>query len=47
MLPGKSYSMSQTRPECNILNTEITEKEMAKIPAPIITIPKKSDSRFH
>lgn len=35
------------RPEYNILNTEITEKEMAKIPTTIITVPEKSDGRFH
>lgn len=29
----------------NILNTEITEKEMAKIAPTIITVPEKLDSR--
>lgn len=31
----------------NILNTEITEKEMAKIATTIITVPEKLDSRSH
>lgn len=35
------------RPEHYILNTEITEKEMAKIATTIITVPEKSGSRVH
>lgn len=31
------------RPECNILNTETTEKEMAKIATTIIMGPEKLD----
>lgn len=33
------------RPECNILNTEITEKEMPEIATTIITVPEKLGSR--
>lgn len=35
------------RPERNILNTAITEKEMAKIATTIITVPEKSGSRVY
>lgn len=35
------------RPEHNILNTEIIEKEMAKIATTTITVPEKSDGRIH
>ena len=35
------------RPERNILNTEITEKEMAKIATTIITVPEKLNGRVH